>query len=105
MKRTSIPADFVVSAGIRELARKKDWAKPEDEIEAFIDHHLAKGDLMADWEAAFRTWLRNEKRWRKNKTPSRERFAAAPTYRQLPDKKGVDPKVRRMLKDLADKFK
>lgn len=26
---------------------------------AFADHHCAKGSTMADWQAAFRNWLRN----------------------------------------------
>jgi hypothetical protein len=29
------------------------------EVDAFRDHHSAKGSTMADWDAAFRTWLRN----------------------------------------------
>jgi hypothetical protein len=29
------------------------------ECQRFIDHHDAKGSVFADWDAAFRTWLRN----------------------------------------------
>lgn len=28
------------------------------ETEKFMDHHRAKGSLMADWEAAWQTWMR-----------------------------------------------
>ena len=31
----------------------------EIESEQFKDHHRAKGSTMKDWDAAFRTWLRN----------------------------------------------
>jgi DNA-binding transcriptional MocR family regulator len=34
-----------------------------DEVDAFKNYHLAKGSVMKDWDAAFRTWLRNAKRW------------------------------------------
>jgi hypothetical protein len=33
-----------------------DWQR---EWEKFVNHHLAKGTLMADWNAAWRTWCRN----------------------------------------------
>lgn len=39
------------------------WAATHDQIvrqaEQFRDYHLGKGSLMADWEAAWRTWWRN----------------------------------------------
>lgn len=34
-----------------------------EEWQKFRDHHLAKGSLMADWSAAWRTWLRNMQRY------------------------------------------
>lgn len=36
------------------------------EAEQFKDHHRAKGSTMKDWDAAFRTWLRNAVKWRKD---------------------------------------
>ena len=33
------------------------------EAEAFRDFHRAKGNVFADVDAAFRTWLRNAKRY------------------------------------------
>ena len=35
-----------------------------DEVEKFRDHHLSKATLMADWDAAWRTWCRNAKQFR-----------------------------------------
>lgn len=33
------------------------------EFDAFRNHHIGKGTLMADWSAAWRTWVGNAKRW------------------------------------------
>ncbi len=56
-QRTIIPEDFEVSDRIVELAKKNGWPDPYTQVEAFKDHHIANGTLMANWEAAFRTWL------------------------------------------------
>ncbi len=58
-KRTLIPEDFEVSDEIITLAKKNGWPDPYSEAEGFRDYHIAHGTLMFDWEAAFRTWLRN----------------------------------------------
>lgn len=70
--RTTIPKDFSVSPEIVESAKKNGWPNPHSQIEAFKDYHLAHGSLMADWEAAFRTWLRNQAKWRAESQPSDE---------------------------------
>lgn len=31
--------------------------------EEMLDHHRGKGSAMADWQAAWRTWMRNTKRF------------------------------------------
>lgn len=36
---------------------------PAVEFEKFQDHHKAHGSLMASWDAAFRTWIRNAPRF------------------------------------------
>jgi len=45
------------------------------ETEQFVDHHRAKGSRMADWDAAWRTWMRSS---------YRKRPAAAPAARLRP---------------------
>ena len=57
------PLDFAVSEKIMNLARENGWPDPNDEIEAFKDHHVAKDSRFLDWDAAFRTWLRNAKKF------------------------------------------
>ena len=57
------PLDFSVSETMTALARENRWPDPNGELEAFKDHHVAKDSRFLDWEAAFRTWLRNAKKW------------------------------------------
>lgn len=35
------------------------------ELEAFRDYWISKGERRADWDAGFRTWCRNAERWAK----------------------------------------
>src|SRR4029077_2702816 len=35
----------------------------EHESEQFRNHHTAKGSTFKSWDAAFRTWLGNAKKW------------------------------------------
>lgn len=44
---------------------------PADEFEKFADYHRSKGNAMADWPAAWRTWLRNADKFAANE-PSRQ---------------------------------
>jgi hypothetical protein len=40
----------------------------DDISEHFRDHHTAKGSKMSDWDAAFRTWIRNAVKFNKPST-------------------------------------
>ena len=44
----------------------------EDEARRFRDHHLAKGSLFRDWNAAWRTWLGNARRFAPRVVAGRE---------------------------------
>jgi hypothetical protein len=68
-RRTLIPEDFEVSARIMELAKENHWPDPHSEVNGFKDYHIAHGTLMANWEAAFRTWLRNCQKFNKAARP------------------------------------
>jgi hypothetical protein len=48
------------------------------EVEQFRDSHTAKGNVFADWDAAFRNWLRNAQRFAR-RTPTTQQ----PTPLQL----------------------
>ena len=56
------PADFAADQTIKDLAVKNGWPDPDTELEAFRDYHVSKGSRFLDWNAAFRTWLRNGRR-------------------------------------------
>lgn len=47
------------------------------ELSAFQDHHAANGSTFKDWQAAFRTWLRNAVRFARREVTSRPEFAAS----------------------------
>jgi hypothetical protein len=51
--------------GIR-LARELGLTR--DELVKFADHHRAKGTVMKDWQAAWRTWARNAVKFRQQTT-------------------------------------
>lgn len=41
-----------------------DWPAEADQ---FKDHHLKVGSVMADWDAAWRTWVRNAVKWNRSR--------------------------------------
>lgn len=53
------------------------------EAEQFVDHHRAKGSSMKDWDAAFRNWLRNAVKWRRDDPAVRQAPARRPHASQL----------------------
>ncbi len=59
-RATGVPDEFLVDQ------RMLDWLSANQittdwqiETNKFLDHHRAKGSKMADWVAAWRTWMRN----------------------------------------------
>lgn len=55
-RRTAVSKDFEPDAEGMEAARVG-GLNVKAELRAFIDHHDAKGSLMANWQAAWRTWV------------------------------------------------
>ena len=60
--KKQITEDFEVTSKMRQWAAERSMPSPDRELEAFIDYHQAHGSTMKDWQAAFRTWLRNSKK-------------------------------------------
>ena len=58
-----MPLGWAPSLKHAELARSV-GSDLTAEILNFTDHHTAKASRFADWDAAFRTWLRNSQRFR-----------------------------------------
>ena len=66
--RTAIPARAVLAEGENmEFAVSKGFsaAHAAAMFEEFRDYHIGKGNLMADWPAAWRTWVRNQIKFNK----------------------------------------
>jgi hypothetical protein len=57
-RRSRIPSDWQPRQQERQSAAAQ-GLDCDKEATQFRDHHTAKGEPMADWDAAFRTWLRN----------------------------------------------
>lgn len=65
-----IPHEFAPSNSHKELAAELQ-VNLATELDQFRDHHTAKGSAMKDWDAAFRTWLRNAARFKTATKPTR----------------------------------
>lgn len=64
-KRTSLPVDWVLSQQGRAFAMDAGYnhSACDRMASAFFNYHRSRGSLMADWEAAWRTWVNNETRF------------------------------------------
>jgi len=60
--RSALPRDYQLSIEASSYAREHgvEGHRVPLLFDAFCDHHRARGNLMADWPAAWRTWVRNE---------------------------------------------
>lgn len=68
-RRSQIPADFYPNeAGV--VAIEKTNLSMAIELNSFINHHQAKGSVMADWQAAWRTWVSNGVKFAKSSKPA-----------------------------------
>ena len=68
-KAKSVPEDWQPSDKLRtDLEAKFPTLIIADEVEGFIDFHIAKGSVFKDLDRAFRTWCRNAARYQKPKT-------------------------------------
>jgi hypothetical protein len=77
-RKAALPSDWLPNEGHHSQA-KRDGLNVESEAEQFRDHHTAKGSVMLDWNAAFRTWLRNAVKFqRKPFTQASEGIAVTP---------------------------
>jgi hypothetical protein len=83
-RRTTIRDDFEVSPRIVELAHLNGWPDPFSQRDAFVDYHLSRGSLMADWEAAFRTWLRNAQKYQRPTPPPQPHLPSVYTVTHRP---------------------
>lgn len=67
-KATQIDPDYKFNDQHRSLARSL-GVSADVELGAFTDYHKSKGSVFKDWDAAFRTWLRNAAKFNAGKSP------------------------------------
>lgn len=62
--RTQLPDGFIYKNQHKEKAELY-GISIEDEFEAFVNYHKAKGSTMKDWDQAMHTWINNARRFGK----------------------------------------
>jgi hypothetical protein len=72
-KKSTIPKSYPMTNRHKEYAAERGIANGHAELifENFRNHHAAKGTLMLDWEAAWRTWVGNEIKFNAGRMPPR----------------------------------
>ena len=67
-RRTQIPLDFFPNETGLQSAKAK-GVRVDIELPKFKDFHTAKGSVMLDWDAAWRTWCTNSETFAKRYSP------------------------------------
>src|SRR5262249_10212766 len=76
-RATRWPADFTLTDGRMGLGKDLGVEMPW-EWNHFKDHHQAKGSRFLDWDAAWRTWLRNAVDFQERRARRTERGGGPP---------------------------
>ena len=75
---TVVPPDFTPNQTAHDIAAST-GVNLQAELANFLDHHTARGTVFKDWQAGFRTWLRNAVKFSSNApTSGRGRQGASP---------------------------
>ena len=80
-RATPFPTDFVPLLSGSTAAVVDGWppGRLQTEIEAMADWHAKEGKLSKDWQASWRTWVRNSKKWDSRNEQPRTIGRTAPT--------------------------
>lgn len=64
-RAAAIPANFepIMTGKTAETVDGWPPGRLPDELEHFADYHRANGTTSLDWQASWRTWVRNSKKW------------------------------------------
>ncbi|HEY7821531.1 MAG TPA: GntR family transcriptional regulator [Acidimicrobiia bacterium] len=64
-RKTAVPDSWQpASTNIRQLQDKFPKVDVTGQVDTFLDYHRSKGSKFADWDAAFRNWVRNAEKFR-----------------------------------------
>lgn len=66
-QKTTVPENFEISEQVRIWAASKNFGDLEQHLEYFVSKAAANGYKYADWDAAFKTAIRDD--WAKLRTP------------------------------------
>jgi len=69
-RATVLPENFVPNETAESIARET-GVDLQREFASFCDHHTAKASTFSDWQAAFRTWLRNASKFHQSRPAQR----------------------------------
>lgn len=69
-RATALPSDFWPDDTAQRMAGELGLSL-QDELAAFCDHHGARGTTFKDWQAGFRTWLRNASKFQQQRPAPR----------------------------------
>lgn len=72
------------------------------ELAAFRDYHTGKGTLMADWQAAWRTWVGNARKFARATPASFAQDKADVARATVPGRDGMDPEILRAQESLKN---
>jgi hypothetical protein len=65
-EKTEAPESIPITEDMRKWAAKNGvTVNLETETEAMLDHHRRHGNVWADWNATWRTWMRNSVKFEK----------------------------------------
>ena len=82
-KSSKIDPNFQVTETMRDWIIDNKLAIDVDaQTLQFVDYHIAKGSLMKDWTAAWRTWMRKAAEWQK------------PTWERSKDIQAAESKIK-----------
>lgn len=81
-KPTRVPSNFMPAVKPDSITGKAMAGWPPgylaEQIEHFIDHHTVKGTLSLDWQASWRTWVKQGKRFNGTHQPNHAASAGRP---------------------------
>lgn len=75
--KMAYPENFTLSDELFEWCKNQHVGEIQKHLDAFRDYHIAKGSRFIDWNAAFRTWIRNVhkfNRWGNNGKAEQQGF-------------------------------
>jgi hypothetical protein len=100
-KRTAAPAELLITDSMRDWANRKGiHVDFESETEAMLDYFRAKGETRMSWEATWRTWMRNAKKFApRGGSTDGHRFETSAERNERATRQAAESLIRRFAVD------